>query len=100
MTAVQTLQAPKAKRKTVGIAPLCQSETNEVMPQEWRDQFCRTCRYVHECSGCRDCRDLIEGQKQKRVPDEEILTMPQVVAISKEIRAEIYEEEQALANNR
>jgi sulfatase maturation enzyme AslB (radical SAM superfamily) len=98
MTAVETLQAPKTKRLPV---PQSRIEIDEVMPQEWRDKFCRTCRYLHNCGGCRDCRDLIEGQKMKGVPDEEILTTADVVALCKEIRAELYEEEQQkIANNR
>jgi hypothetical protein len=94
MTAVQTLQAPKAKRKTVGIAPPSQIETHEVMPQELYNQFCRACRYYPDCPVCCDCRVLVEGQKQEGVPDEEILTMAQVVAICKEARAERYAKKQ------
>ena len=100
MTAVETLQAPKAKRLPDGFVPQNQSKTNEEMPQELYDQFCRDCHYYPDCLVCYDCRVLVEGQKQEGVPDEDILTMAQVVAICKEARAEIYAEEQALANNR
>jgi|GEM_PF-1525279 len=100
MTAVETMQAPKAKRLTDGITPQRRSETDKDMPQELYDQYCRNCRNYRNCSVCRDCQCLIEGQKQEGVPDEEILTMAQVVAICKEVRAEIYAEEQALANSR
>jgi hypothetical protein len=86
MTAVQTLQAPKAKRKTVGIAPPSQIETEKPKTwQEWSDL---------------DSRLFIENQRQDGVPEEDIITMAEVVAICKEVRAEIYAEEQALANNR
>ncbi|MCL2744048.1 MAG: hypothetical protein FWE67_09360 [Planctomycetaceae bacterium] len=46
-----------------------------------------------------DCRKFIEGQKKDGVADEDLITMEEVVAICKEVRAEIYAEEQALANN-
>jgi len=91
MTAVETLQAPKAKRSTV---PKSRSDTDEEMPRELYDQFCSVCRYNPDCLVCYDCRDLIEGQKQKGVPDEEILTMAQVVSICKEVRAERYAKKQ------
>ena len=100
MTIVETLQAPQTKRLTKSFAPQRQSETDKDMPQEWHDQYCRDCRNCHNCSVYRDCYDLIEGQKQDGVPDAEILTMAQVVAICKEVRAEIYAEDQALANSR
>ena len=94
MTAVETLQAPKAKRLPKNFAPQNRSKTNEEMPQELYEQFCSVCRYNPDCLVCYDCRDLIEGQKQKGVPDEEILTMAQVVAICKEVRAERYAKKQ------
>ena len=93
MAAVQTLREQKTKRLT-DATPQRQSETDEDMPQEWYDQYCRDCRNYHNCSVCRDCHDLIEGQKQEGVPDEEILTMAQVVAICKEVRAERYAKKQ------
>ena len=94
MTAVETLQAPKAKRLPKSFAPQSRSKTDEEMPQELYDQFCRVCRYYPDCRGCYDCRVLIEGQKQDGVPDEEVLTMAQVVAICKEVRAERYAKKQ------
>ena len=89
MTAVQTLREQKTERLSDGFTPQKQSETDGDMPQGWHDQYCRDCHNNHNCSVCRDCHLLIEGQKQKGVPDEEILTMAQVVAICKESRAEI-----------
>ena len=94
MTAIQTLREPKARRLTGGFAPQSRGETDEEMPQELYDQYCRNCCYYPDCPVCYDCRDLIEGQKQKGVPDEEILTMAQVVAICKEVRAERYAKQQ------
>ena len=98
MTAVQTLQAPKAKRLPDGFAPQSRRKTNEEMPQELYEQFCRVCRNCRICTVFYDCRVLIEGQKQEGVPEEDIITMAEVVTICKEARAERYAEEQALAN--
>jgi len=100
MTAILTLRESKAERLGGGFAPRSRIETDEEMPQELYDRYCRDCRNYPNCPVCYDCRDLIEGQKQQGVPDDEILTMAQVVAICKEARAEIYAEEQAHANNR
>ena len=100
MTAIQTLRKPKAKRLPKSFVPQNRSKTNEEMPRELYEQFCRVCRNCRICTVCYDCRVLIEGQKQEGVPDEDVLTMAQVAAICKEARAEVYAEEQARANNR
>ena len=102
MTAVQTLRDTKTERLTDGFVPQNRIEINESeeTSPDWQECWCRDCYYDPDCCVRPDCHLLIEGQKQQGVPDEEILTMAQVVAICKEVRAEIYAEEQALANSR
>ena len=86
MTAVETLQALNTKRPTKSFVPQSQKEFEKPKtPQEWSDY---------------DNRLFIENQRQDGVPEEDIITMAQVVAICKEVRAEIYAEDQALANSR
>ena len=86
MTAVETLQAPKAKRLPKSFAPKNRKEPEKPKTmQEWSDY---------------DNRLFIENQRQDGVPEEDIITMAEVVAICKEARAERYAEEQARANNR
>ena len=94
MTAVQTLRNPKTERLIGDPAPQNLRKTAE---PDYYCLKCRTCRdrlKYPDILDCRDCRDLIDGQKQDSVPDEEIMTMPEIVAICKEARAEVYEEEQ------
>ena len=85
MTSVQTLREPQTKRLTGNHTPhnLCETGKPKT-PMDWYDMECRT---------------FIEGQKQDGVPDDEIITLPEIVAMCKEIRAEMYEEEQKIANN-
>ena len=45
-------------------------------------------------------REVTEWQRQEGFLDEEPLSMEEIVAICKEARAEMYEEEQKIANNR
>jgi hypothetical protein len=80
MTAVQTLRDTKAERLTDNFAPQERIETEETKtPQE---------RY--ECW----CREATERQRQSGLPDESPLTMEEIVAIVKEVRAERYAKKQ------
>jgi len=78
MTAVQTLQPTKAKRGSFTPPKLSETEKPKT-PEEWCDL---------------DNRLFIENQRQGGVPEEDIITMAEVVAICKEARAERYAEEQ------
>jgi hypothetical protein len=74
MTTVQTLQAPKARRKTDGFAPQSRTKINELeTPLEQYDHW---------------SREATERHKQCGLPDESPLTMEEIVAIVKEVRAE------------
>jgi hypothetical protein len=89
MSAVKTLQIrivnPKAERLIGDLVSQNLIEidepkiSHEKTPLDWHDQW---------------CREFIEHQKQDGVPDEELITVPEVVAICKEARAERYAEEQ------
>ena len=98
MSAVETLQIrivnPMAERLIDDLASQNLIKTTE---PDYYCPKCRTCRdrlEYPDILDCRDCRDLIDGQRQDGVPDEEILTMPEIVAICKEARAERYERNQ------
>ena len=94
MSAVKTLRNPKTER--LADDPALRNLRKTIEP-DYYCLKCRTCRARLEypdTHDCRDCRDLIDGQRQDGVPDEEIMTMPEIVAICKEARAEVYEEEQ------
>ena len=79
MTAIQTLRDPKAERLTRDFAPQGQIETDKETPQEWYKSWC--------------CR-MDEWQKRQGFFEEEPLSMEEVVAICKEVRAERYAEKQ------
>ena len=79
MTATQTLREPKAKR-LIDIAPLSQDEPVE--PETSLDRYKRWCREADE-------RDRLRGPSE-----EPPLTMEEIVAIVKEVRAERYAKEQ------
>ena len=86
MTAVQTLREPKVKRLT-DIAPQSQDESSE--PETSLDRFRLW------------CRESVERQEREGpFCDEPPLTMEEIVAICKEARAEIYAEEQEIADYR
>ena len=101
MSTVETLPIrivnPMAERLIGDPAPQNLRKTAE---PDYYCPKCRTCRDRLEYPDILDCRDLIDGQRQDSVPDEEIMTMPEIVAICKEARAEIYEEEQRKKANR
>jgi hypothetical protein len=79
MTAIQTLRDPQRERLVDDLASQNRSDTvKPKTPLEWHDRF---------------CREFIEHQKQDGTPDEELITMEEIVAICKEARAELYEEE-------
>jgi hypothetical protein len=86
MTATQTLREPKAKRLIdVPASPTLAETDKPKTPMEWYEY---------------DCRKFIEDQKHDGVPDDEIITIPEIVAICKEARAERYAEEQKNATCR
>ena len=104
MSAVKTLQIrivnPMAERL---IDDLASQNLRQTAEQDDYCLKCGTCRdrlKYPDILDCRDCRDIIDGQRQDSVPEEEIMTMPEIVAICKEARAEIYEEEQRKKANR
>ena len=87
MTAVQALYDPQVERLTsdFSLPSRIETEETETTPLE---QYRRWCHEATE-------RNRLSG-----LPDESSLTMGEIVAICKEVRAEMYEEEQKLANNR
>jgi hypothetical protein len=87
MTAVQTLRETKAERLTADLALRNRIETDEPKetPQEWHRRWCRESK---------------ERRNQAGLPEESALTMEEIVAIVKEVRTEMYEEEQKIANRR
>ena len=84
MTAVQTLREPKAERLIDDPVPPSQMETDN--QETLLDWFRRWCRQVDE------------HQKQDGTFDDPP-SMEEIVAICKEVRAEMYEE-QKIANSR
>ncbi|MCL2304114.1 MAG: molybdenum cofactor biosynthesis protein MoaE [Planctomycetaceae bacterium] len=86
MTAVRTLDKPKAKRLSDKPSPQKLAEPDE--PKAPLDERTRRCLDIDE-------RDILEGQSV--YPP---LTLKEIVAICKEARAERYAEEQSLANHR
>jgi Mg2+ and Co2+ transporter CorA len=86
MTSVQTLRDPKAKRLSSDLVPQNQVETDE--PETPLDWYRRWRLEVDE-------RERREGTFDVEPP-----TMEEIVAITKEARAEMYEEEQKIANRR
>ncbi|MCL2305933.1 MAG: hypothetical protein FWC43_11375 [Planctomycetaceae bacterium] len=85
MTAVQALDKPKAKRSSDKPAPQKLAEPDEPeTAQEWYRRWCREC----------DERREREGPPYPDPPP----TMEEIVAIIKEVRAEMYAEEQERKN--
>ena len=80
MTAVETLQVPKARRLPDGLSLQSQIETDE--PETSLDRYRRWRRDADE-------RDRLKGP-----PEETPLTMEEIVAIVKEVRAERYARKQ------
>ena len=83
MTTMQTLRDPKVKRLLADAAP--QNLVETAAPEtslEWHERYEQY------------CRDFIENQKQDGTPDEELVTVPEIVAICKEVRAERYAKKQ------
>ena len=80
MTAIETLQAPKAKRLTDSFEPPSRVEADE--PESSLDRYRRWRRDADE-------RDRLKGP-----PEEPPLTMEEIVAIVKEVRAERYARKQ------
>ena len=86
MTAVQTLRKPKAERLPDDSAPQSRFEIDE--PEETPlDRYRRWRLKVDE-------REKREGTFDMEPP-----TMEEIVAICKEVRVEMYAEEQALADS-
>jgi hypothetical protein len=80
MTAVQTLRDTKAECLTDNFAPQDQVEFDEPeTPLEWYERWCRRAD---------------EHQRQAGLLDEKPLSMEEIVAICKEVRAERYAREQ------
>lgn len=84
MTAVKTLSLNTANSEANYLvndfAPQNRSGTGEPKtPLERYDEF---------------CREFIEHQKQDGTPDDELITVPEIVAICKEARAERYAKKQ------
>jgi hypothetical protein len=74
MTATQTLREPTMKRLTdVPASPILVETGKPKMSMDLYDK---------------ECREFIEEQKQNGVPDDEIITIQEIVAICKEVRAE------------
>jgi hypothetical protein len=94
MTAIPILRNPKTERLLGDPASQNLKKTAE---PDYYCLKCRTCRdrlKYPDILDCRDCRDLIDGQRQDSVPEEDIITMPEIVVICKEARAERYERKQ------
>ena len=85
MTAVQTLREPKAKRATDDFAPQNLVETDE--PETSLDRYRRWRLAADE-------RDRLRGPSE-----EPPLTMDEIVAIVKEVRAERYAKKQKNSNS-
>jgi len=89
MTAVKTLSLgtaePKVKSFDVPVS------LNRIEPDEPESLAQRYNRF---------CREFIECQKQDGTPDDELITMQEIVAICKEARAEIYAEQQKNSTRR
>jgi len=85
MSTVEALRRPKARRLSDKPAPqkLAESEEQETA-QEWYRRWCREC----------DERREREGPPYPDPPP----TMEEIVAIIKEVRAEMYAEEQERKN--
>ena len=84
MTAVQTLREPKAERL------IDKAELKNLSDAEWE-----ALKERERWRLAIDERDLLDGQSV-----EPPITMAEIVAICKEVRAEMYEEEQKIANSR
>ena len=84
MSTLQTLREPKAKRRRG--KPAGQNVVEVDKTETALDRYDRWCR---ECD---------ERRKQAVETDEAPLTMEEIVEIVKEVRAEIYAEEQARKN--
>ncbi|MDR0327000.1 MAG: hypothetical protein LBI05_01750 [Planctomycetaceae bacterium] len=86
MTAVQILSDTKAERLTDNFAPQERIDADEPeTPLEWYERWCRRAD---------------EHQKQAGLLDKEPLSMEEIVAICKKVRAERYEREQKNTNCR
>jgi hypothetical protein len=94
MSAVKTLRNLKTERLLADPVPRNLKKTAEPDDYCLKCPTCRARLKYPDIHDCRECRDLIDGQRQDGVPDEEILTMPEIVAICKEARAERYERNQ------
>jgi len=81
MTAIQTLRDPKAERLPGDFALRNRIDIDE--PEETLQEWYR-----------RWCREVDEREKRDGSFDREPPTMEEIVAIVKEVRAEMYEEEQ------
>ena len=87
MTAVQALREPKAEHLIDEPVPQNRMEIDELeeTPLEWYRRWCRECAERRER----------EGPPYEDPP----LSMEEIVAICKEVRAEMYAEEQAQKNS-
>ena len=83
MSTVQTLREPKAERLRGNVAPPSIVENDE--PETALDRYRRWCR---------ECDERYEQRKRAGLIAEPELTMEEIVAIVKEVRAEMYAEEQ------
>ena len=88
MTAVRTMSIrivdPKAERLIVDLASQNLIEINE--PETAQEEFIRL------------GRGMAERRRQAGLPEEDTMTMEEIVAIIKEVRAEMYAEEQEQKN--
>ena len=80
MSTVQTLREPKAERLRSN--PVSQDIVEADEPETALDRYRRWCS---ECT---------ERRRQAGLPDDDPITMEEIVAIVKEVRAEMYAEEQ------
>ena len=93
MSAIKTLQIrivnPMAERLIDDLASqnLIEIDEPEIASEETPREWYR-----------RWCRESNERRKQAGLPDESPITMEEIVAICKEVRAEMYEEKQKIAN--
>jgi len=83
MTAVQTLREPKAER------PIDKLDIKNMSDADWE-----ALKERERWRLAIDERDILEGQSV-----EPPLSLQEIVAICKEVRAEMYEEEQARKNS-
>ena len=83
MSTTQTLREPKKRRRSSSAPQNFVEADKPETAQEWYRRW---------------CREVDEWQKQQGLREEDMPTMDEIVAIVKEVRAEMYAEEQEQKN--